>query len=153
MFFFTANYMTSRVFRGFERLSCSFWRQVMASYSQRWNSPQISVFGSKILTIFWFLSHNFTSRYASKSVKGSKDSISSQESKKTLSKKNFVLAWGPGKVGPNMLSLWRNTQRTQNPSQKIFFTISSWRLAEFVEGLINSLALLVGKLWLAKVCP
>jgi len=31
--------MTSRVFRGFERLSCSFWWRVMASYSQRWNSP------------------------------------------------------------------------------------------------------------------
>jgi len=38
-------------------------------------------------------------------------------------------------------------------AKKIFFTISSRRLAESVEGLINSLALLVGKLWLAKVCP
>jgi len=77
--FLIANYMTSRVFRGFERVSCSFWRRVMASYSQMWNSPQISVLGSKILNIFWFLSHNFRSRYASKSVKGSKDSFSSQE--------------------------------------------------------------------------
>jgi len=47
------------------------------------------------------LSYNFRSRYASKSIKGSKDSFSSQESTKTLSEKNFVLAWGPGpgKVG------------------------------------------------------
>jgi len=100
-FFFIANYMTSQVFRGFEQLSSSFRRRVMASYSQGWNSPQISICGSKILTIFWFLSHNFRSRYASKSIKGSKDSFSSQESKKTLSEKNFALAWGPGpgKVG------------------------------------------------------
>jgi len=41
--------MTSRVFRGFERLSSSFWRRIMACYSQGWNSPQISVCGSKIL--------------------------------------------------------------------------------------------------------
>jgi len=93
-FFFIANYMTSRVFRGFERLSL--WRQVMASYSQSWNSPQISVLGSKILTIFCFLSHNFRSRYASKSIKGFKDSFSSQESKRTMSEKNFTLARGPG---------------------------------------------------------
>jgi len=33
--------MTSRVFRGFEQLSCSFWRRVMASYSHRWNSSQM----------------------------------------------------------------------------------------------------------------
>jgi len=29
--------MTSRVFRGFERLSSSFWRRVMAICSQVWN--------------------------------------------------------------------------------------------------------------------
>jgi len=41
--------------------------------------------------------HIFRSRYASKSVKGSKDSFSSQESKKNIErKKNFALAWGPG---------------------------------------------------------
>jgi len=99
--FFIENYMISRVFTGFERLSSSFWRRVMASYSQGSNSHQISVCGSKILTIFCFLSHNFRSRYASKTIKGSKGSFSSQESKKTLSEKNFALAWGPGpgKVG------------------------------------------------------
>ena len=58
--------------------------------------PQISVLGSKILTIFCFLSHNFRSRYASKSIKGFKDSFSSQESKRTMSEKNFTLARGPG---------------------------------------------------------
>jgi len=89
MFFFIENYMTSQIFKGFERLSSSFRRRVMSSYSQGWNSPQINVCGSKILTIFWFLRHNFQSRYASKSMKWSKDSFSSQESKKTLSKKNL----------------------------------------------------------------
>jgi len=51
----------------------------------------------------------------------------------------------------DLLSLWRNTQRTQIARRNIFFSISRQRLAESVEGLINSLALLVGKLWLAKI--
>jgi len=99
--FFIANYMTLQVFRGFERLFSSFWRRVMASFSQGWNSPQISVCGSKMLTIFWFLSHNFRSRYANKSIKGSKDSFSSQESKKTLSEK--ISRW-PGAQGQAKLA-------------------------------------------------
>jgi len=158
MSFFIANYMTSRVFRGFERLSCSFWRRVMASYSQRWNSPQISIFGSKSLTIFCFLSHNFRSRYASNSVKGSKDSFSSQESKK-IERKEFRIGLGPRarQSWPEMAQTCSHCDVTHKEpkiqAEKLFFTISSRRFAESVEGLINSPALLVGKLWLAKVCP
>jgi len=73
----------------------------MASYSQESNSPQISVCGSEMLTIFGFLSHNFRSRYASKSIKGCKDQFSSQDSKKTLSEKNSH--W-PGAQGQEKLS-------------------------------------------------
>jgi len=98
IFYYIANYMTSRVFRGFERLSCSFWWRVMASYSQRWNSPLISFFGSKILTIFWFLSDNFRSRYARNWAKGSKDSFSSQESKTHGTKKISHWPWAQGQA-------------------------------------------------------
>jgi len=105
-FFFIASYMFSRVFRGFEWLSWLFWRWVMASCSQRWNSPQISVFGCKILTISWFLSYNFRSRYASKSVKGSNNSFSSQESKKHWAKKCRI------GLGPSARQSWPKMAQT-----------------------------------------
>jgi len=78
------------------------------------------------------------------------------QKKKNIERKEVRIELGPKarqrrQKCTNMLSLWRNTQRTQNPSRKTFFSISSRRLAESVECLINSLALLVGKLWLAKV--
>jgi len=53
------------------------------------------------LTTFWFLCHNFGSRYARKPLKGSKDSGDSLVSKKNLSEKIYSLDWRPGprKVG------------------------------------------------------
>ena len=95
--FFIANYMTSRVFREFERLSSSFWRRVMVSYSQRWNSPQISVFGSKILSIFCFWAIILDPDMPASQSRAPKTRF---QVKKTLSEK-FALVWslGPGKVG------------------------------------------------------
>jgi len=46
--------------------------------------------------------------------------------------------------------LWRSPQRTPNPNWKKFFSISTTRLAESVEGLNSSLAQLVGELQRCK---
>jgi len=35
--------------------------------------PRLAFVGVEIFTNFWFLAHNFGSRYARKSIKGSKD--------------------------------------------------------------------------------
>jgi len=58
---------------------------------------------AKILVNVWFMSHKFSSRYAGKLLKGSKDSYSSQDSNKILSPKNVPLRRrpGPGKDGQN----------------------------------------------------
>jgi len=52
--------------------------------------------GVEIFTNFWFLAHNFGSRYARKTLKGSKDADHSLVSKKNLSQKYGSLGWGPG---------------------------------------------------------
>ena len=105
----------------------------------------------KFLPKTGFLSHNFVSRCASKTIKGSKDSFSSHKSKKILSEKNFALRWrpGPGKGAKNAQTCSHCDVTHEEPkiqAEKIFFLISSRRLAESVEGLMNSLAPLVGKL-------
>ena len=51
----------------------------------------------------------------------------------------------------NMPSLWRHLQKTPNPKQKTFFSMSARRLAEAVEGLNSSLA--AGNLWPKKGRP
>jgi len=45
------------------------------------------------------MSHNFRSRYARKSFKGSKDADFGLVSKKILSQNNGPMDWGPGKGG------------------------------------------------------
>jgi len=74
---------TTRLFPGFEQLSSSICRRVMASYGHGCNAPRVSVCGSEVFTQFWFLSHNFGSRYARKPIKGSKDSDENLDSEKT----------------------------------------------------------------------
>jgi len=57
----------------------------------------------------------------------------------------------PGKGGQNfenMPSLWRHLQKTPNRQRKTFFSISTRRLAESVEGLNSSLA--AGDFWPKK---
>jgi len=67
MFFFIANYIPSQVFRGFEQLSSSVWRRVIA-----WGEmPPEWVLREQNFGQYLVLSHNFCSRYARKSIKGS----------------------------------------------------------------------------------
>jgi len=49
--------------------------------------PRFPFVGVEILTTFCFLWHNFSSRYARKPIKGSKDSDDSLVSKNNLSEK------------------------------------------------------------------
>ena len=49
--------------------------------------------------------------------------------------------------------LCRSPQKTSNPKRKIFFLMSTRRLAESVEGLNSSLALAAGDLWPKKGAP
>jgi len=66
------------------------------------------------------------------------------------------MGWGPGpgKGGqkkPNHPHLWRSPQRTQKRKRKtFFFSISSRRRAESVDGLDSSLAQSAGDLWICK---
>jgi len=50
--------------------------------------PRLAFVWVDILTTFWFLGHNFGSRYARKPIKGSIDSDGSLVSKKNLREKN-----------------------------------------------------------------
>jgi len=74
-----------------------------------------------------------------------------------LSPKNGPLGQrpGPGKDGQNNAKktyLLRSPQKT-NPKRKMFFLMSTRRLAESVEGLNSSLALAAGDLWPKKGVP
>jgi len=66
------------------------------------------------------------------------------------------MGWGPGLAKcdqnfQNMLSLWRHLQKTPTENKKFFFSMSTRRLAESVEGLNSSLA--AGDLWPKKGRP
>ena len=68
------------------------------------------------------------------------------------------MGWGPGLAKgdqnfQNMPSLWRHLQKTPIENEKLFFSMSTRRLAESVEGLNSSLALAVGDLWPKKGRP
>jgi len=54
------------------------------------NIPEVSVCGPRIFPNFCFFSHNFGSKYASKALKGSKDSDDSLQSKKFLNQKMAI---------------------------------------------------------------
>ena len=74
---------------------------------------------------------------------------------KIFERKKFALGWrpGPGKGAKNAQtrSHCDVTHKKTKSKPKNIFSISSWKLAESTDGLINSPVLLVGKLWLAKV--
>jgi len=57
--------------------------------------PRLEFAGVEILTTFCFLCHNFGSRYARKSVKGSKDSCDSLVSNTKLQPKNWLIELAP----------------------------------------------------------
>jgi len=72
-----------------------------------------------------FLGHNSGSKFARKSIKGSKDANVSLVSKHGLILKNGSLVWrqGPGKFGQKgkiMPLLLRHQQKPPNPNQNFF---------------------------------
>jgi len=88
--------------------------------------PRLGFVDAEIFTKFWFLVHNVGSRYARKSIKGSKDSDDSLVSKKTLSQKlaHWIGAQGRVKLAKNTQKhphLWRPPQRTPNTKRNTFF--------------------------------
>jgi len=122
--------------------------RVIASYcSRQWEIHAFSEFGGKM----GFLDHNFGSRHARRSNKGSIDAGDHLVSKKSLSQNFGPLDWRPGpvKVGQktqNTPILRASPRWTPHPNHKIFFLIESRRLAASVEGLNNSLAIATGEL-------
>jgi len=114
--------------------------RVIASYSScQWETHAFSDFGGKM----FFLGHNFGSRHARSSIKGSIDAGDYLVSKKSLSQHFGPLDWHPGpiKVGQktkNTPTFWAPPRRTPHPNQKKFFFVEP--LAASVEGLNNSLA-------------
>jgi len=105
-----------------------------------------------------FFIHNFGYRYARKPFKGSKDADFCPVSKQNLSQKNgsIGLGPGPGKGGQKNAKtppLVTSPQQTPNQNQKNFFSMSTRRLAESVEGLNSSLALAASNLWPKKGAP
>jgi len=59
-------------------------------------NPCFPFVGVESLTTFWCLWHDFLSRYARKSIKGTKDSWDSLVSKQNLSETIGILDWRPG---------------------------------------------------------
>ena len=56
------------------------------------------------------------------------------------------MGWGPDKGSPKHPHLWRSHRKTPTENEKSFFSISTTRLSESVEGLNSSLAQLPGEL-------
>ena len=59
-------------FRGFQQLSNSFWQQLIAVYGSGCFSLYFGISSLLYQLYFWFLIHNFSSRYARKPIKSSK---------------------------------------------------------------------------------
>jgi len=113
--------------------------------------PRLGFVGAEILTNFCFFVHNFGYRSARKPFKDSIDADFGLVSKKILSQNNDSMVWGPGpdkdgpknaKTPPLMAFLLENAKS----KTKTFFSISTRRLADFVEGLNSSLAQSPGEL-------
>jgi len=99
-----------------------------------------------------FFSHNFGSRYARKSNKGSKDSDDSLDSQTILIQKIGSLGWRPGpeeirRKGKNAPTCDVLHKCHQTAKEKKIFSIST-RLVESVEGLNSCRAHSAGELWI-----
>jgi len=122
--------------------------RVIASCSSRqWKTHAFSDFGGEM----GFLGHNFGSRHARRSSKGSIDAGDCLVSKQSLSQTFGSLDWRPGpvKVGQknkNTPTFRARPRRTPHPNQKKNFLIEPRRLAASVEAWNNSLAIASGEL-------
>jgi len=67
----------------------------MAIYKMGVIQPRLPFVGVEILTTFWYLCHNFGSRYARNPIKGSKASDNILVSKKKLDPKNWCIGLAP----------------------------------------------------------
>ena len=103
-----------------------------------------------MLRIFW---HNFWTRNARKSIKGSKGSYYSLESKTTLSHEigSLVQRWRHTKTAKIPQS-WRHRPKTPNPNIKLFF-ILKYKTSRVLKGFNRSLAQSAADLCLTKICP
>jgi len=88
--------MTPLVITGFEQLSSSICCRVMAGQSLPWRANYAFFEKFSIRPKTRFLTHKFSYRYASKSIKGSIDANFDLVFNKTLSQKNGSMGWGPG---------------------------------------------------------
>jgi len=75
----------------------------------------------------FILDHNFSTRNARKSIKGSKDSDSSLVSNENFSETFWPSGWALGqeiwaKMIPKLLHLWHHSQKTRTPQAKLFFS-------------------------------
>jgi len=104
-----------------------------------------------ILGVKCFLGHNFGSRHARRSNKGSIDAGDHLVFKKRLNQNFGALDWRPGPVkvdqkNKNTPTLRASPKRTPHPNQNKIFLIEPRRPAASVEGLNNSLAIAAGEL-------
>jgi len=97
----------------------------------------------------FILDHNFWTRNARKSIKGSKDSDSSLVSNENFTETLWPSGWALGqaawaKMTLKLFHLWRHSQKTRTPQAKIFYRVQSTRLADPFEPLNSSLAQIGG---------
>ena len=121
-FFCCLNCKSSRVFRGLEQLSSLFWRRFMAIYKMGVIQPRFPFLGVERMTTFWFLWHNFASRFAGKPRKASKDSDD-----RLVPQKIGSLDWRPGPrtLGKKTLKhphVWRPPREPQTQNEQFFLS-------------------------------
>ena len=112
--------------------------------------------GLGFLPNFWFLSHNFCSKYVRKSINGSKFSDNSQVSKKNFEPKIACWVCAKGKVtsvrkARKPSPIMTSPTRMSKPKSKNFLKIQTRRFPEYVDGLNSYLAQSAGELWSWKV--
>jgi len=126
MFFFQCKLEDFKSFEGsYSSLAYSSGElsRVIASYCcHQWDTHAFSDFGGEM----GFLGHNFGSRYARRSSKGSIDAGDQLVSKKSFSQNVCPLDWRPGPVNfdqtnENTPTLRARPRRTPHPNQKMFF--------------------------------
>jgi len=93
----------------------------------------------------FILDHNFGTRNARKSIKGSKYLDSSVVCNENFSETLWPSVWALGqatraKMTVKLLNLWRQSQKICTPNQNNFFRVQSSRLADPFEPLNSSLA-------------